>query len=180
MPFDITQLLADHRGRNSALHAEHINPVFANVLQTIGFDRCYERAQGQYYWDVEGIEYLDMLSGYGVFNIGRNHPTVGNAIQEFLASEHPSLVQMEAPLLSGVLAQQLKAKVGSHLERVYFTNTGAEGIETAIKFARRATGRAKIVYLQKAFHGLTNGALAINGDEFFGKDLRSFCPTVAR
>ena len=176
MPFDITRLLAEHQGQNYALHAEHINPVFTKVLQTIGFDRCYVRAEGQYLWDDGGKKYLDMLAGYGVFNVGRNHPTIRNALCEYLATDHPSLVQMEAPLLSGVLAEQLKARVGSQLERVYFTNSGAEGVETAIKFARRAPGRSGIVYLNKAFHGLTNGSLAINGDEIFRQGFDSFLP----
>jgi len=176
MPFDIARLLAENQGRNYALHDEHINPVFSKVLHTIGFDKCYVRAEGQYLWDDAGEKYLDLLAGYGVFNVGRNHPTIRQALSDFLATDHPSLVQMEAPLLSGLLAEQLKARVDSHLERVYFTNSGAEGVETAIKFARRATGRSGIVYLDKAFHGLTNGSLAINGDPIFKQGFDSFLP----
>lgn len=161
MPLDIPQLLAQHEGQNYDLHSKHINPQFSKVLRTIGFDRCYVRAEGAYLWDQHGTRYLDTLAGYGVFNVGRNNPVIRDAIQQFLTTDYPSLVQMEAPLLSGLLADQLKQRAGDHLERVYFTSSGTEGVETAIKFARKATGRSGIVYLRKAFHGLTNGWIGV-------------------
>src|SRR6185295_5909273 len=73
---DIRALLKQHEGRNYELHAEHVNPSNVRTLKTIGFDRCYVRAEGPYLWDVKGEKYLDMLSGYGVFSLGRNHPEV--------------------------------------------------------------------------------------------------------
>ena len=176
MPLDIAQLLTANEGRNYDLHSEHINPQFSKVLRTIGFDRCYVRAEGPYLWDQHGTRYLDTLAGYGVFNVGRNHPAIRDAIQQFLSTDYPSLVQMEAPLLSGLLADELKKRVGNHLERVYFTSSGTEGVESAIKFARKATGRSGIVYLRKAFHGLTNGSLALNGDEIFREGFSGFLP----
>jgi len=176
MPLDIAQLLSTHEGQNYDLHSKHINPQFSKVLRTIGFDRCYVRAEGAYLWDQHGTRYLDTLAGYGVFNVGRNHPAIRDAMQQFLATDYPSLVQMEAPLLSGLLADELKKRVGSHLERVYFTSSGTEGVETAIKFARKATGRSGIVYLNKGFHGLTNGSLALNGDEIFREGFSGFLP----
>lgn len=176
MPLDIAHLLATHEGQNYDLHSKHINPQFSKVLRTIGFDRCYVRAEGAYLWDQNGTRYLDTLAGYGVFNVGRNHPAIRDAIEQFLATDYPSLVQMEAPLLSGLLAEELKKRVGSHLERVYFTSSGTEGVETAIKFARKATGRSGIVYLNKGFHGLTNGSLALNGDDIFRDGFSGFLP----
>ncbi|MCB1738742.1 MAG: aspartate aminotransferase family protein [Gammaproteobacteria bacterium] len=142
--------------------------MFAKVLRTIGFDRCYVRAEGAYLWDEKGTRYLDMLAGYGVFNVGRNHPYIKDALCRFMAEDYPSLVQMEAPLLSGLLAAELKKRVSyPALDKVYFTNSGTESVETAIKFARCATGRSAIVFARKGFHGLTNGSLAINGDQVF-------------
>ncbi|QPC44412.1 aspartate aminotransferase family protein [Kaustia mangrovi] len=167
MPFDITTLMAEHQGRNYALHEAHVNPRFAKVLKLIGFDRCYVRASGPHLWDDHGRQYLDMLAGYGVFHAGRNHPEIRRALTEFMAADYPSLVQMEAPLLSGVLAEELKARVGYGLDTVYFTSTGAEGNETAIKFARCATGKSHILFASSAFHGLTNGALSVNGGQDF-------------
>ncbi len=176
MPLDIQALLKEAEGRNYALHREHVNPRFAQVLRLIGFDRCYVRAKGPYLWDETGTRYLDLISGYGVFALGRNHPGVGRALQEFLALDHPSLVQMEAPVLSGLLARELKRRVPEGLERVYFANSGTEGVEAAIKFARCATRRAAILYCHKAFHGLTNGSLALNGDETFREGFAPFLP----
>jgi len=177
MRFDVGALLAGHEGRNHELHAAHVNPMFARVLKTIGFDRCYVRGTGCHLFDERGERYLDMLAGYGVFACGRNHPFIRDALADFLATDHASLVQMEAPLLSGILAERLKARVPAHLERVYFTNSGAEGVETAIKFARCATGRAGIVHARKSYHGLTTGALAITGDAVFRE---GFGPLLAQ
>ena len=176
MPLDIARLIAEHTGRNYALHKAHVNPRFAKVLRTIGFDRCYKEARGSYLWDLEDRQYLDLISGYGVFALGRNHPTIRKCLIDFLALEGPSLVQMEAPLLSGLLADELKKRVPDELDTVYFTNSGTEGIETAIKFAHCATRRPAIVYCEHAFHGLTNGSLSLNGDETFREGFAPFLP----
>ena len=176
MTFNIQTLLNKAEGKNYELHGAHINPRFAKTLHTIGFDRCYTRAEGQYLWDNHGDRYLDMLGGYGVFNIGRNNPHVRNALIDFLNMNYPSLVQMDAPLLSGLLAQELKQRMPNELDYVYFTNSGTEGVETAIKFARCATHRAAILFADKAFHGLTNGALALNGDDLFKQGFGPLLP----
>lgn len=179
MPLDIASLIEDNAGRNYALHSAHINPRFARVLQTIGFDRCYTRASGAWLWDHDGRRYLDLISGYGVFGLGRNHPEIRQALLDFLDLDHPSLVQMEAPLLSGLLAEALKARVPHALDTVYFTNSGTEGIETAIKFARCATGRSRLLFCEHAFHGLTNGALSLNGDAAFRNGFEPLLEDVA-
>ncbi|MEM7027102.1 MAG: aspartate aminotransferase family protein, partial [Pseudomonadota bacterium] len=125
------------------------------------------KAEGQYLWDNDGHRYLDMLSGYGVFNFGRNNPDIRQALIDFMEMDFPSLVQMEAPLLSGLLAKELKQRMPNDLDFVYFTNSGTEGVETAIKYARCATKRDGIIFANKAYHGLSNGSLSINGDETF-------------
>jgi len=171
---DISALLRQHEGRNYELHAAHVNPANVRTLRTIGFDRCYVRAEGPYLWDVAGTKYLDMLSGYGVFGLGRNHPEVRRVLMDFLEMEYPSLVKMEAPLLCGLLAEELKKRMPNQLDMVFFTNSGAEGIETAIKYARCATRKSAIVHCKKAFHGLTYGALSLNGDESFRDGFEPF------
>jgi ornithine--oxo-acid transaminase len=176
MPIDIRQLLEQEAGRNYQLHAEHVNPQFARVLKTIGFDRCYGRARGSHLWDIAGTRYLDMISGYGMFALGRNHPAVRQALQDFLDTEYVSLVQMEAPLLSGLLARELKKRVPDELDTVCFTNSGTEGVETAIKYAHCATGRPAILFCKSAFHGLSNGSLALNGDPTFRHGFAPFLP----
>lgn len=173
---DIRALLTKHAGRNYELQAAHINPANVRTLKTIGFDRCYVRAEGPYLWDTEGTKYLDLLSGYGVFGLGRNHPEVRRVLAEFLDLNYPSLVKMEAPLLSGLLAEELKKRMPNQLDMVFFTNSGAEGMETALKYARCATGKPVILHCAKAFHGLSYGALSVNGDESFREGFAPFLP----
>lgn len=176
MPLDILNLMREAEGSNYELHEAHVNPRFAKTLRTIGFDRCYTRAEGAYLWDHHGHRYLDMLSGYGIYNTGRNHPTIRQALLDFIGSDYPSLVQMEAPLLSGLLAKELKARMPNQLDYVFFTNSGTEGVEAAIKYARAATGRPAILHANKAYHGLSTGALALNGDAIFREN---FGPLLA-
>jgi ornithine--oxo-acid transaminase len=171
---DICALLKEHEGRNYELHSEHVNPANARTLKTIGFDRCYVRAEGPYLWDIEGTKYLDFLSGYGVFGFGRNHPDIRQVLIEFLNADYPSLVKMEAPLLSGLLAEELKKRMPNQLDMVFFPNSGAEGVETALKYARCATGRPAIIHCNKAFHGLSYGALSVNGDDSFRSGFAPF------
>ncbi|MFZ9880413.1 MAG: aspartate aminotransferase family protein [Phycisphaerales bacterium] len=176
MTFDLRSLLERHAGRGQALHAEHVNPRFAAVLRTIGYDRDYTRAEGPYLWDAAGHRYLDMLGGYAVCNFGRNHPTIKRALVDAIAADLPSMVQFEAPLLSGLLAEELKRRVGRGLDFVFFTNSGTEGIEAAIKFAKCATGRPALLYAPKAFHGLSSGAVSLNGCESFRAGFAPFLP----
>jgi ornithine--oxo-acid transaminase len=173
---DIRALLREYEGQNYELHSQHVNPANARTLKTIGFDRCYTRAEGPYLWDVQGTRYLDMLSGYGVFGLGRNHPEVRRVLTEFLELEYPSLVKMEAPLLSGLLAAELKKRMPNQLDMVFFTNSGAEGVETALKYAKCAAGKPAILHCQKAFHGLSYGALSVNGDDSFREGFAPFLP----
>jgi ornithine--oxo-acid transaminase len=173
---DIVGLLKQHAGENYELQSEHVNPANVRALRTIGFDRCYVRAEGPYLWDIKGVKYLDLLSGYGVFGLGRNHPDVRRVLIDFLNADYPSLVKLEAPLLSGLLAAELKKRMPNQLDMVFFTNSGAEGVETAMKYARCATGKPTVIHCEKSFHGLTYGALSINGDENFREGFEPFLP----
>lgn len=175
MPLDVRRLLQDAAGPHHRLQSEHVNPRFAKSLSLIGFDHTYVRAEGAHLIDAEGNRFLDMLGGYGMFNMGRNNQTVRTALADFLTMETASLVQLGTPLLSGVLARELKRRVPG-FDYVYFTNSGAEGIETAIKFARRTTKREGILHASSAFHGLTTGALALNGAEVFRKGFGPLLP----
>lgn len=176
MPLDIHKLLDPADQHYAQLFDAHVNPQFGKVLRTIGFDRCYTRAEGAWLWDTEGNRYLDMIGGYGVFGVGRNHPEIRQALVDFMQAEFPSLVQLDPPYLVGKLAEVLKARIPYALDKVYFCNSGTEGIEAAIKFARCATGRPAILHCHKAFHGLTNGSLALNGDETFRAGFGPFLP----
>lgn len=163
---DVSALFAEREAERYSLHQKLLNEQMVRVLRTIGYDVRFVRGSGQYLYDHEGAEYLDLLSGFGVFALGRNHPFVRDALKSVLDAELPNLVQMDVSPLAGVLAERLLAEA-PYLEKVFFTNSGAESVESAIKFARAATGRAGIVFCDHAFHGLTYGALSLNGDAIF-------------
>lgn len=167
MSFDLQELIQSRNGENVALQRENINPQFARVLRLIGFDKIYVRGVGQYLYDEDGSEYLDMLAGYAVHNVGRNHPVVIQALKDLMDSQPATLVQMDAPLLSGLLAERLKELTPEALDTVYFTNSGTEGVETAIKFARKRTRRPRVLFCEHSFHGLSNGSLSLNADESY-------------
>jgi ornithine--oxo-acid transaminase len=163
MSFDLKTLVSSRMGDNYALHSRHLNPTLVEVLRITGFDRVYVRADGAYLYDAAGNAYLDFLSGYGVFNMGRNHPVIKQAIRDVLDLDLPNLVQLDCSLLSGLLAEALLKKTPSHLEAVFFCNSGTEAIEGALKFARAATGRAGFIALQGGYHGLSYGSLSVTG-----------------
>src|SRR5437867_2768472 len=137
------------------------------VLRTIGFDRVWARAQGQYLYDRDGDRYLDLLGGFGMFNAGRNNARVRAALIEALELETPGSVQLGVSLLPGLLAEELLRRTPSRLERVLFTSSGTEAIEAALKLGRSATGRSRVVSTEQGFHGLTLGSLSANGDAHF-------------
>ena len=167
MPFDLAALVDAHRGDAYALHEEYLNPQLAKVLTTLGFDRTYVRGEGSYLYDDEGGRTLDFLSGFGVFALGRSHPVVKDALRQALDADLANLAQLDCALLPGLLGQALVERAHAGIRRVVFTNSGAESVEVAIKFARCTTGRDRILYADHAFHGLTNGALSLNGGKEF-------------
>ena len=173
---DFIAWVEQHRGTQYDLHTDHINPTFVKMLKTIGFDRNYTRGEGCYLWDGAGTKYLDLLTGWGVFMLGRNHPKVRQVLRQVLDAQSPNLVRMDCSILSGLAAEALVRHTPDGLDRVFFCNSGTETVETAIKFSRCATGRQKIIYCEHAFHGLTTGSLAINGAEFFRERFGDLLP----
>lgn len=166
MDLDIASLFAEREAERYALHTRHLNEQMVRVLKTIGFDVGFRSGRGQYLFDRSDTRYLDTLSGFGVFAIGRNDPRVRDALKNVLDSDLPNLVQMDVSALAGILAERLLRHV-PYLDKVFFANSGAETVESAIKFARAATGRSTILYCGHAFHGLSYGALSLNGDRIF-------------
>ncbi|MFC3126218.1 aspartate aminotransferase family protein [Pseudoroseomonas globiformis] len=163
---DIAAVIAEREAERYTLHSQYLNEQMVRVLKTIGYDVSFKHGAGPYLYDSDGRRYLDLLSGFGVHAIGRNHAEVRKALKAVLDSDLANLVQMDASILAGVLAERLLHHV-PYLDKVFFANSGAEAVEAAIKFARCATGRPGIVYAEHAFHGLTYGALALNGDANF-------------
>src|SRR3954471_8409618 len=166
-PNVIRELREARAGEDYELYARTINPQFMRVLKTIGFDRVWARAEGQYLYDEDGTRYLDVLGGFGMFNVGRNNPRVRVALVEALELETPGSVQLGVSLLPGLLAEELLKRTPSRLARVLFTSSGTEAVEAALKLGRAATGRSRVVAAVHGFHGLTLGALSTGGDRNF-------------
>ncbi|MEW2218635.1 aspartate aminotransferase family protein [Streptomyces sp. NPDC006990] len=164
--FDLTKLLAERSGERYELHMRHLNHQLPRMLRTIGFDKVYDRAEGAYFYDAEGDAYLDMLAGFGVMGVGRHHPVVRRALHDVLDAQLADLTRFDCQPLPGLLAEQLLARAPG-LDRVFFGNSGTEAVETALKFARYATGRPRVLYCDHAFHGLTTGSLSVNGEDGF-------------
>src|SRR5216684_3830090 len=175
MGFDLPGLLSARTGQGYELHARYLNPQLPRMLHAIGLDKTYTRAEGAYLYDGDGERYADFLSGFGVFGVGHNHPVVRKALQDVLEAELADLVQFDCALLPGLLAERLLA-MAPGLDRVYFCNSGTEAVEAALKFARYATGRSRVIYCDHAYHGLTVGSLSVNGSAEFR---RGFDPLLA-
>lgn len=176
MSFSIAELFSQQFDNKFDLHEKHLNNQMVRVLRTIGYDRNYKKAIGQYLFDEDNNKYLDLLSGFGVFAVGRNHPTVISALQETLTLELPNLVQMDVSLLSGLLAEKILATTPDNLSKMFFCNSGTESVEAAIKFARYTTKREKIVFCDHGYHGLTMGSLSLVGEEIFRAGFGPFLP----
>ncbi|MGH2902005.1 MAG: aspartate aminotransferase family protein [Solirubrobacteraceae bacterium] len=161
---DLAGLLAARRGEELALNERHLNPKFGRVLRTLDFDRVWVAAEGAELIDARGERYLDLLGGYGVFALGRNNPRVRDALSQALAAGTANLPQMGVSLPAGLLAEELLARMPARIDAAVLSNSGAEAIEAAIKLARIATGRPRVLFCERGFHGLTLGALSVNGN----------------
>jgi ornithine--oxo-acid transaminase len=173
---EVAELLELRAAEAMALNQRHLNPKLGRVIQTLGFDRDWAKGRGPYLIDREGNEYLDLLSGYGVFSLGRNHPHVRAELEQVLRADTPSLPQLGVATLAGVLGEELIRRAPASLDAVLFTNSGTESVEAAIKLARAAQGRPRILYCKRGFHGLTMGALSVNGNEEFRERFGPFLP----
>jgi ornithine--oxo-acid transaminase len=176
----IAELLKGRAGEEFELHARTINPQFVRMLRTIGYDRHWSRAAGAYLFDSDGRRYLDMLGGFGMYNVGRNNPRVREALVEALGLATPGRVALGVTQLAGLLAEELLALGPPSLGRVLFVSSGTEAVEAALKLGRAATGRPRVVSVQGGFHGLTLGSLSANGARDFTDDFEPLLPGFSR
>lgn len=172
----VREILARRTGEELALNDRHLNPQMGRILRTLGFDRVWVGGEGAHLIDAKGGRYLDLFGGYGVFAIGRNHPEAIAAVQEVMAARTGNLPQLGVTLLSGVLAEQLLARAPGSVGAMVPANSGTEAVEAAVKIARAATGRPRILYAEHAFHGLTLGSLSLNGDGHFREGFGPLLP----
>ena len=154
---------------------------FANLAQTTNNPLGIEvsHAKGNYIYTTEGKKLLDLISGISVSNVGHLHPTVVSAIHTQL-EKHMHL-QVYGEYIQGVqvqLATALLEKLPKSFESVYFVNSGSEAVEGALKLAKRYTGRHEIISFKNAYHGSTQGALSVMGNEEFKQAFRPLLPGI--
>lgn len=136
-----------------------------------------DHASGVFLYDSSGKKYIDLISGIGVSALGHCHPAIVKAIQEQTAKYAHTMVygeyiQSPQVQLATILTDLLPEKLNS----VYFTNSGAEATEGAMKLAKRYTGRTEIISCYNSYHGSTQGALSLLGDEYFKSKFRPLLP----
>ncbi|GAB3014230.1 aspartate aminotransferase family protein [Spirosoma pulveris] len=155
---------------------------FQHIAQTSDFPLGLEieRAEGVYLYGKQADEvYMDLISGIGVSNVGHRHPHVLQAIQNQLDKYLHLMVYgeyIQTPQTE--LAQALAQTLPPSLDTVYFTNSGTEAVEGAMKLAKRYTGRTEIISCFNAYHGATQGALSLSGDENFKRNYRPLLPDI--
>ena len=172
----VREIMAERSGEELALNDRYLNPQMGRILRTLGFDKVWSGGEGAHLIDADGERYLDLFGGYGVFAVGRNHPQVIAAIEQVMAARTGNLPQLGVTLLSGVLAEQLLARAPGSVAAMVPANTGTEAVEAAIKIARAATGRPRVLYADHAFHGLTLGSLSLNGGAEFREGFGPLLP----
>jgi len=137
------------------------------------------RARGSTIWDTHGRAYLDLLAGMGVANVGHTHPAVVAAIEQQISRHlHVAVYgeMVQAPQVE--LARRLAEVAPGDLDVVYFTNSGTEAVEGALKTARKFTGRSRFIAFEGAFHGDTFGALSVGGNPLYRQPFEPLLPAV--
>jgi ornithine--oxo-acid transaminase len=178
MPRSAADTLAA-QGEAMSLNDRYLNPQLGRIVRTLGFDREWSGGEGAHLIDADGTRYLDLLCGYGTFAVGRNNPDVIAELHALLDAGSANLPQLGVSVLPGALAKALVERAPERIAAMIPANTGTEAVEGAIKLARAATGRSRIVCAEHAFHGLTMGSLSLNGDENFREGFGPFLPGIS-
>ena len=160
-----------------SLRNQFLNHIAQTSDAPIGLEMI--KAEGIWLYDINGRRYLDMISGFSVANIGHSHPKVVQAVQSQAAQYMHLIVYGEYIQQPQVAyAKLLTEYLPPSLNCVYFTNSGAEATEGAMKLAKRVTNRSKIISCNKAYHGSTQGALSVMGDDYFKTAFRPLLPNI--
>lgn len=155
-------------------YAQHLNPYLAKLMNFAGFG-VEMRGEGCYLYDHEGRQFLDCLGSYGVFTLGHRHPKVVQAVKDQL-DRLPLSGKVFFNPVQAQLAERLATLAPKGLDYAFFSNSGAEAVEAAVKFAKGATGREKILSTENGYHGKTVGALSVTGREKYRKKFGSLMP----
>ena len=183
LPLDPLGVIAEataRAGESLSLATRHLDSSLVDVLRILGFDKEYVSARGSYLYDTEGRAYLDLHTGEGFASLGHNHPDVRAVLQAALSADLLDGVQLHYSALSGMLAEALSRRLPAGLDAVFFASTGAEAVDSAMKFARAATGRPRLISCESSFHGVTLGPLSLVGDDFFKEGFGPLLPGCER
>lgn len=159
------------------LYAEYVNPNLGRLMAFAGFG-VEMQGDGCYIVDHEGRRFLDFLGGYGVFSLGHRHPAIVQAVKDQL-DQMPLSGKAFFNRVTGLLAKKLAEISPGDLQLTFFSNSGAEAVEAALKMAKGATGRARIISTHGGYHGKTIGALSTTGRENYRKPFEPLMPGVA-
>jgi len=159
--YSIDQALELTKADVTKLYKNHVNPGFVTMLSLLNFDRKFVKAKGTKVWDVDGNEYIDFLGGYGSLNLGHNPTVVLEAVKQVM--ELPNILQASMGTMEAVAAHNLSKLTPGKLSHTFFCNSGTEAVEGAIKTARIASGKQRVLYCRNSFHGKTMGSLSVTG-----------------
>jgi putrescine aminotransferase len=149
----------------AARYARHVNPSFVKLLGVLGYGRVFTRAKDVWIWDDQGRKYLDFLAGFGSVNLGHNHPELLARLRRVLDEDVLGLSHVGPAPLAAALGEALAARLPAPLEVSIFANGGGDAVEQALKLARAATRRPRLVAAANGFHGTNLAALSLTSIE---------------
>lgn len=157
-------------------YKKYINPSFLKLLALLGLRKHFVKASNTKVWDDEGREYIDFLGAYGALNVGHNNEFIIKKINKI--QNIPNLLQTSINPITTALAKNLAAITPGNLQYTFFCNSGAEAVEGALKLAKIATGKPRIIYCEGSFHGKSMGALSVTGRRKYKKPFEPLIPLV--
>jgi 3-acetyloctanal aminotransferase len=158
--------------RAARLYSRYLNPVVMAMNGKSGLLKTFVRGEGSYLYDSDGKKYLDFVAGFGALNLGHNHPAVADAVTSAIREQAPGFTPTAVNPYASALAERLICLAPAGLEMAFFTNSGTESVEAAIKLARAATGRTGLLSCDGSFHGKTMGSLSLTGNPAYQKSFR--------
>lgn len=164
--------------RSQSIYEKYINPVLIKLTQDSNLLKTFVRGEGVYLYDSSGERYLDFVAGFGSMNHGHNHPKIVASIQSALTSQAPGFIPSSVNPYTARLAEELITIAPDSLEMVFFTNSGAESVEAALKLARLVTGRPGFLACEKSYHGKTLGALSVTMNPKYQSPFQPLIPTI--
>src|SRR5204863_277852 len=178
----LAQALAkEYGGRDVRINAVQVGPLQDGVARELPVPLLddFVRGDGIWLWDREQRAYRDFLSGYGTLPLGHNHPEVIEAASEVLRAGVPQFMQVSPQPLAAALAARLARLAPGGLDIAYFMSSGSEAVDGALKLARAATRRPRFVSAERAFHGITFGALSVTGHDKHRAPFEPLLPDAA-